>query len=517
MSAQSADPVVGAPSAPAGGSRANTVVFTLMVAVFLSLLDTQIVATALPRMVSELGGLDLFAWVTTGYLIGGSAAVPIYGKLGDLFGRKRVFVVSIVVFLVGSLACGLATSMTQLIVFRVIQGIGSGGLFISVLSIIGEMFSPREGARYYGWFSITFGAASLAGPTIGGILTDFAGWRWVFLVNLPIGVVALLVIITMLDLPARITKATIDYAGVILLVLAIVGLNLLTGWAGSKYAWGSPVILGLAAGSVIAVVLFILSQHRAVDPIMPLRLFRNSTFSIAVTISFIAGFVGLGIVNYLVLWLQTVLSLGVQESGYVLAAMMLGVVVTSYVTTKIIARTGSYRWYPVLSMVVFAVAAVLFATAGPSTGLVPAVVYMLLFGVAGGLNSQALSLAVRNTASYQDIGATQGTATMLRQMGTALGVSLFAALMTSRLTTELNERLGSGSGVPVDKDGSLSPEVLGKLSAEVRLRVSTAYADALQTVFLAVIPIVLVGFVVSLFLKDVKLAGGNRRHSSDNS
>ncbi|WP_407550904.1 MDR family MFS transporter [Streptomyces sp. Pv4-95] len=511
MASPSAEPAIGAPAAPAPPSaRTNAVVLTLMVAVFLSLLDTQIVATALPRVVSDLGGLDQFAWVTTGYLIGGSAAVPVYGKLGDLFGRKRVFMASIVVFLVGSALCGLAQTMSQLITFRVIQGVGSGGLFICVLALIGEMFSPREGARYYGWFSITFGAASLAGPTLGGVLTDLASWRWVFFVNLPLGAVVLVIVSSMLRLPAQAKKkAHIDYAGVFLLVVAIVALNLLTGWAGVKYSWSSPVILGLAVGSVVAVALFILSQRRAVDPVIPLRLFANQTFTIVVILGFIAGFVGLGLINYLVLWLQSVLGLDVQKSGYILTAMMLGVVVTSWISAKVIGHTASYRWFPVLSMVVFAVAAVLFSTAGPETSVVLAIVYVLLFGIAGGLNSQALSLAARNTASMQDIGSVQGTATLMRQLGTGLGVSFFAALMNARLGNGLTERLGNESGVQIDKDGSLAPEVLGRLSASVRLEVAEIYADSLRAVFYAVIPIVLAGLVTALFLKDVKLSGGH--------
>ncbi|TJZ52147.1 MFS transporter [Streptomyces piniterrae] len=509
MASRSSEPAVDAPSAPAPSTKTNAVVLTLMVAVFLSLLDSQIVATALPRVVSDLGGLDQFAWVTTGYLIGGSAAVPVYGKLGDLFGRKRVFMASIIVFLAGSALCGIAQTMPQLIAFRVIQGIGSGGVFICVLALIGEMFSPREGARYYGWFSVTFGAASLAGPTLGGILTELASWRWVFFVNLPVGAVVLVVVSSLLRLPVQSKKAHIDYAGVVLLVVAIVGLNLLTGWAGVKYAWSSPVILGLAAGSVLAVVLFILSQRRAVDPVVPLRLFANQTFSIVVVLGFIAGFVGLGLINYLVLWLQTVLGLDVQKSGYILTAMMLGVVLTSWISAKVIGHTGSYRWFPVLSMAVFAVAAVLFSTAGPETGVALAIGYVLLFGIAGGLNSQALSLAARNTASMQDIGAVQGTATLMRQLGTGLGVSFFAALMTARLGTRLQERLSGESGVHIDKDGSLSPEVLGRLSDSVRLELADIYADSLRPIFYAVIPIVLVGLVAALFLKDIKLAGGH--------
>ncbi len=509
MAPRSPEPAVDASASSAPSARTHAVVLTLMAAVFLSLLDSQIVATALPRMVSDLGGLDRFAWVTTGYLIGGSASVPVFGKLGDLFGRKRVFMASVVLFLVGSALCGLARTMGQLIAYRVVQGTGSGGLFICVLALIGEMFSPREGARYYGWFSLTFGAASLAGPSVGGVLTDLTNWRWVFLVNLPVGAVVLIVASSMLHLPVRPKKAHIDYAGVLLLVAAIVALNLLTGWAGVKYAWTSPVILALATGSALVMALFVRSQRRAVDPVIPLRLFADQTFTLVVLLHFIAGFVGLGLINYLVLWLQTVLGLDVQESGYILTAMMLGVVLTSWISAKVVARTGSYRWFPVLSMAVFAVAAVLFSTAGPTTSLALAVLYVLLFGIAGGLNSQALSLAARNTAARRDIGAVQGTATLMRQLGTGLGVSFFAALMNARLGTGLRARLGGASHVRIDKESSLSPDVLGRLPHHVRLELAGLYADSFRAVFHAVVPLALAGLLTALFLKDIKLAGGH--------
>ncbi|WP_328930685.1 MFS transporter (plasmid) [Streptomyces sp. NBC_00190] len=490
---------------PASG-KTNAVVLTLMAAVFLALLDSQIIATALPRVIGDLGGLDQFAWATTGYLIGGSAALPVYGKLGDLFGRKRIFVGSLVAFLLASAACGLAQTMGQLIAFRVVQGIGSGGLFICVLAIIGEMFGYREGARYYGWISITFGAASIAGPTLGGVLTELASWRWVFFVNLPIGAVVLFVVVMMLDLPARPQKARIDYAGVVLLTIAIVALNLFAGWGGVKYAWTSPAILALAAGTVLVITLFILVQRRAADPVIPLRLFANSSFSIIMVLNFIGGFVGLGLLNYLVLWLQTVTSLDVQKSGYVLTALMLAVVVSSWVSAKAIGATGSYRRHPTLSMALFAVTAVLFLSAGPSTSVALTIGYMVMFGVAAGLNMQALSIAARSTASMQDIGAVQGTATLMRQLGTALGVSFFAALMTGRLATGLQERFGGDSAVHIDKDGSLSPEVLGQLSAPARLELATVYADSLRPVFVVMIPLVLIGLLAAFFLKDAEPA-----------
>jgi EmrB/QacA subfamily drug resistance transporter len=490
---------------------------TLMAAVFLSLLDAQVVATALLRIVGDLGSLNQFGWVTAGYLIGGTAALPICGKLGDLFGRKQLLVISVVVFLAGSTGSGLAQTMGQLVAFRVVQGVGSGGLFVCVLAIIGEMFSPRAGAKYYGWISITVGVASLAGPTVGGLVTDLFGWRWTFLMNLPIGLAVIAIVSAKLRLPPRSAagRVRIDYLGAVLLTAAVVALNLLANWAGVTYPWSSGVIIGLCVASVVLVVAFVLSQRRAADPIIPLSLFRNRTISVVSVVNFIAGFVGLGIINYLVLWLQSVDRLGAGESGVILAAMMLAVVVSQYGSARLIGRTGSFRWYPPVSMALFALTALLFVMAGPATPLPLTVLHLLMFGVAAGLNQQALTIAARSSGGAQDMGAVQGVTNMLRQMGTSLGVSVFAAIFASRFAIEVAQDLGSAGGVPVAAGGLVAPDAAARLSPEQQFALAGAYADSLRWVFAAMVPVVVVGFVVSLLFPSTRLPENAPRDGAD--
>lgn len=500
-------PRSGSLTADLSSTQVRTIMVALMAAVFLSLLDAQVVATALVRIVGDLGSLDQFGWVTAGYLIGGTVALPICGKWGDLFGRKQVLVVSVVVFLVGSTGSGLAQTMGQLVAFRVVQGVGSGGLFVCVLAIIGEMFSPRAGARYYGWISVTVGVASLAGPTVGGVVTDLFGWRWTFLMNLPIGLAVIAIVSATLHLPPRSGpgRVRIDHLGAVLLTSAIVALNLLANQAGTSDPRSSGVVIGLCVASVLLVVAFVLSQRRAADPVIPLSLFRNRMISVVSVVDVIAGFVGLGIINYLVLWLQSVDRLGAGESGVILAAMMLAVVVSQYGSARLIGRTGSFRWYPPASMALFALTALLFVTAGPATPLPATILYLLMFGVAAGLNQQALTVAARSGGGTHDMGAVHGVTTMLRQMGTSLGVSVFAAIFASRFAIETAQHLGPSGGVPGAAGGSMAPDAAARLSPEQQFALAGAYADSLHRVFAAMVPVVVVGFVVSLFFPSTRL------------
>jgi EmrB/QacA subfamily drug resistance transporter len=481
----------------------------LMLAVFLAMLDAQIVATALPRIVGDLGGLDKFAWVTTAYLIASSISTPVYGKLGDLFGRKGIFLVSITVFLVGSLACGLAQDIDQLIAFRVVQGIGAGGLFVAVLSIIGGLFSPREGARYYGWFSIVFAVSAIAGPAVGGVLTDLVGWRSVFFVNLPIGLVALAAVALSLRLPRQPRRPHIDYAGIVLLAGAILALLLLTSWAGVRYAWSSPVILGLGAATVVLTGLFVVAERRAREPVIPLHLFRNSTLSLCVVLGVVSGAVFLGTVNFLALFVQVVTGASPTLSGLVLLPMMFGVIVSSMLSTRRIAASGHYKVYPVLSMALGLVAVLLLSTMDAGTPRPVAIGYMVLLGIAAGLNIQVLAMASQNAAPPQDMGAVSATIPFFRTMGTSLGISLFAAIFYDRLVTALPRHVPATALADLPRDATSSPEVLRHVSAPVRLGVADAYADALAPVFLAAVPLLVLGLVLALLLKNLPLRMGD--------
>ncbi|MEW2044659.1 MDR family MFS transporter [Streptomyces sp. NPDC051445] len=504
----------GAGAAP--DTRIKIVIAACMLTIFLAMLDAQIIATALPRIVGDLGDLDLFAWVTTAYIIASSVTTPIYGKLGDLYGRKKVFVVAIVLFLAGSAVSGAAQSMEQLIVFRVVQGIGAGGLFVSVLAIIGELFSPREGAKYFNLFGIVFAAAALAGPAVGGLLTDLLSWHWVFLINLPLGLIVLVLITSFLHLPPKARRAQIDYPGFITLSLAIVALTLLASWGGAKYDWTSPQILGLGVAAVVMGALFLAVERRAAEPVIPLHLFRDSTFSVSAAVSFMAGVVFLGAVNFLALYVQVVTGASPTMSGVVLLPMMFGLVASSVVSGRIITQTGRYKWYPVMSMAVGIVGALLFSTMDVDTPRAVVIAYMLLFGIAAGLNMQVLTMAAQNTAPRDDIGAVHATVSFSRQLGSTIGISVFASLFYDRLTRELADRVPAGALNGIDQDALSSQEVLDRLSAPVRDAVEQAYVAALNPVFLAAVPVLIVGLAVALRMKNLPLRswdhGGHGDH-----
>ncbi|WP_262005611.1 MDR family MFS transporter [Streptomyces sp. FIT100] len=492
-------------ASPAPDPRIKTVIAACMLAIFLAMLDAQIVATALPRIVGDLGDLDLFAWVTTAYIIASSVTTPVYGKLGDLFGRKKVFLAAIALFLVGSAVSGLAQSMEQLILFRTLQGIGAGGLFVSVLAIIGELFSPREGAKYFNMFGMVFAGAALAGPAIGGVLTDLLSWHWVFLINLPLGVIVFALVASCLHLPPKSRRAHIDYAGFGTLSAAVVALTLLASWGGVKYDWTSPQILGLGAVALVMGVLFVAAERRAAEPVIPLHLFRDSTFSVSVLVSFAAGIVFLGAVNFLALYIQVVTGASPTMSGVVLLPMMFGLVAASVVSGRIITQTGRYKWYPVLSMATGIAGALLFSTMDTGTPQGVVIAYMLLFGIAAGLNMQVLTMAAQNTAPRDDIGAVHATVAFTRQLGSTLGISVFAAIFYNRLTEELAERVPAGALGGVDRDALSSHEVLDKLAAPVREAVENAYAAALSPVFLGAVPVLAVGLGIALLMKNMPL------------
>jgi MFS family permease len=386
-------------------SRAqNPALIGLFLSVFLAMLDAQVVATALPRIAAEFGGTGAYAWVTTAYLLAGSVTAPLYGKLGDVFGRKRVLLGALALFLLGSLACGLAPSATLLIAGRVLQGAGSGGLFVSVGASLGEMFTPREGAKYFGWFSICFAVASLAGPVVGGLLTGLAGWRSIFLVNLPLGLLAV-ALLTKLHLPRRRKDAPFDVVGVLLLGVTITGFTLLTPWS---------IALGVAGA-----VAFVLVERNAKAPVLPLRLFRDRTFTVSVVLSVLAGFAFLGSINYVAVFLQA--DAGPAEGGLRLVPMTIAVAVSSAVASRVIARTGHYRWAPRLSMALALLSVLGLTTLDEHSPLPLVLGCLVVFGLAAGLNLQVLAMATQNTAPAPDRGAVAAAVNLARALGSALG------------------------------------------------------------------------------------------------
>ena len=409
----------------------------LMSGVLLAALDQTIVATALPTIVGDLGGLAHLSWVVTAYLLASTTSTPLYGKISDLYGRKTVFQAAIVIFLVGSALSGLAQSMGQLIAFRAVQGLGAGGLMALAIAIIGDVVSPRERGRYQGYIGAVFAVASVAGPLLGGFFVDHLTWRWAFYVNLPVGVAALLVTSVALDLPFRRTGHTVDYLGAALLVAGVTCVLLVTVWGGDRYEWGSPTILGLAAMGALLLGAFAVQEQRASEPVLPPRLFRDPVFRVATATLFLIGVAMFGAIVFLPLFLQVVVGASATSSGLLLLPLMAGIVVSSVVVGRVISRTGRYRWYPVAGTALMTVAMGLLATMDANTSRTTASWYVAVLGVGLGTVMPVMILAVQNAVDQRDLGTATSAATFSRSMGGSFGVALFGAVLASRLAHQL--------------------------------------------------------------------------------
>jgi len=482
--------------------RQVLVIFSgLMLGMLLAALDQTIVATALPTIVGDVGGLDHLAWVVTAYLLATTVSTPIYGKLGDLYGRKRLFQIAIVIFLVGSVLCGLATTMGQLITFRFLQGLGAGGLLVGAQAIIADVVSPRERGRYQGFFGAVFGAASVAGPLLGGFFTDHLTWRWVFYVNIPLGLAALVVTSVVLPRSVRRQNVVIDVAGSMLLTMAITCIVLVTTWGGNEYAWSSPVIVGLVAGAAGLAAMFFLVERRAVEPVLPLRLFADRTFNLASAISFIVGVAMFGVISFLPLFLQVASGASATDSGLLLVPLMAGLLTSSILSGQLITRTGRYRIFPIAGMGVASLGMALLSTMGAATPTIVTSAYMAIVGVGLGMVMQVLILATQNSVPVRDLGVATSSVSFFRSVGGSIGVALFGAVFSSRLATELAGLRSTLGGDP----GDLAPQAVQALPDGVRADYITGFADALTGVFLLAVPLMLVGFGLTWLLRDVPL------------
>nr|WP_030561030.1 MFS transporter [Streptomyces aureocirculatus] len=494
-----------APQTPQGLSpaRVRMVFFALMLALLLAALEQMIVATALPKIVGELHGLDKMSWAITAYLLTSTVGLPVYGKLGDLYGRKGVFQFAIVVFVVGSALAGWSRTMDQLIAFRALQGVGAGGLMIGVQAIIADIVPPRARGRYMGMIGASFGLASVAGPLLGGFFTDHVSWRWCFYFNVPFGLVTLLVVALVLKLPKPAARGRFDVLGALLLVAASTCLVLLTSWGGTEYAWGSRVVLGLAAGAVVSCLFFLLVERFAAEPIIPLRLFRDSVFNITGLVGFVVGVALFGAASYLPTYLQMVDGASATESGLLMLPMMGGVVGASIIAGQLISHTGRYRIYPVLGSALSVVGMYLLSRLEADTPRLQYSIWMALLGAGVGLVMPVLVLAVQNAAPPADLGTATSANNYFRQVGGSVGAAVFGTLFADRLTDALDGRLPAGAELP-DAE-SITPQLVHALPAPLREGYIQAYADAMPRIFLYLVPVLVLGLLLACFLKETPL------------
>ncbi|MGA3183284.1 MAG: MDR family MFS transporter [Candidatus Dormibacteria bacterium] len=492
---------------PAERRRLMVVFGALMLAMLIAALDQTIVSTALPTIVGDLGGLTQLSWVVTAYILTSTISTPLYGKIGDLYGRKRIFQGAIVIFLVGSMLCGLSQNMAELIGFRALQGIGAGGLFVGSQAIIGDIVSPRERGRYMGYFGAVFGLATVAGPLLGGFLVDHATWRWVFYINVPIGIAALIATGLVLHLPRQRREHRIDYLGASLLGAGVTCIVLLTTWGGNEYPWASAQTLGLALAALVLLGAFLQVERRAVEPILPLKLFRNSVFAITNAAGFIIGLALFGSIVFLPQYLQIVKGEGATNSGLLLVPMMVGLLITSIVSGQLISRTGRYKVWPILGTGVTVIGLLLLSTMTAATPQVVTAAYMVVLGLGLGGVMQVLVVVVQNSVTQKDIGVATSTATFFRSMGGSIGVPIFGAIFSNvliaKLVTDLPKgfHLGGLSG----GIGNASPQVLDKLPPLIHSGVVHAFSQSLGSVFLAGVPFAVIALVLVCLIKEVPL------------
>ncbi|GHA91574.1 MULTISPECIES: MDR family MFS transporter [Streptomyces] len=500
------------PLAPGEGrSRRGVLVAigALLLGMLLAALDQTIVSTALPTIVSELGGLDHLSWVVTAYMLAATAATPLWGKLGDQYGRKKLFQTAIVIFLIGSALCGVAQNMPQLIGFRALQGLGGGGLMVLSMAIVGDIVTPRERGKYQGLFGAVFGVTSVLGPLLGGFFTEHLSWRWVFYINLPIGVVALLVIAAVLHIPVRRTKHTIDYLGTFLIAAVATCLVLVASLGGTTWAWDSVQIIGLAVLAVVLLVAFVHTERRAAEPVLPLKLFHIRTFSLVAVISFIIGFAMFGAMTYLPTFLQVVHGITPTLSGVHMLPMVFGMLLTSTGSGQIVSRTGRWKIFPVVGTALTAIGLLLLHRLTENSSTLQMSLCFFVFGAGLGLVMQVLVLVAQNSVSYEDLGVATSGATFFRSIGASFGVAVFGTIFTNRLTGKLGEALAGRSLPPgVDAEAlAADPRAIGRLPADLRPSVLSAYSTSITDVFLYAAPVVVIAFVFAWFLKEDPLRG----------
>jgi EmrB/QacA subfamily drug resistance transporter len=507
----------GVSAQPAGGTAAGDRGFLthkqimiilpgLLMAMMLAMLDQLVVSTALPRIVGDLGGVSHLSWVVTAYILASTITTPFYGKLGDMYGRKKFFIAAIVIFLVGSALSGLSQSMVQLITFRALQGLGAGGLMVGAMATLGEIVPPRERGKYMSYFMVVMMLATIGGPLVGGWITEAFSWRWIFYINLPLGGAALVYLTAVMKLPARRVEHRIDYLGGILLGVVATAIILLATLGGTEYGWTSPQIIGLLVLAIGGLLWWMRTERRAAEPMLPLHVFKNRNFSVTMVLTFFVGLALFGAMTFLPLYQQTVQGADPTVSGLLMTPLMVGSMVTSVVAGFLVSKTGRYRAFPIVGGAVMTVGMLLLTRLGVATPRLTTGIDYVVLGLGMGCLMQMMSLIAQNSVDLKDQGVASSARMFFQQMGGSLGVAAFGALFARKLDSVMSAA-GSvtGSAHLQISGGSFDPAQVASLPPAVQHVIFEGVAKGVSSVFIAVLPASILVFVLAWFIKEVPL------------